>query len=1268
MNKIIRGFAKETKASACRALVCWLCLLRPGQVIASAPPNDELENAIRLTGTSISVETSTVDATSSLWELMASASSPGHGKRLWWVWQAPRNGVLALRVASPDGFANALVFPYRVDSTSSGPIGTIDGLPSFSDVSFEVSQGVDYWIAAGLENEAEGRLTLQLSFLEATTNGLFATRVPLPNGTVRTLINTVPFLLDRRTPSGEQGGAQWFSWTPERSGVHTFRISAVSGRRTFAPFLSVYVGDDFRTLEEVASSAVGPGFGRFVPLESQAFLDAVAGKSYSIAVKNPIHPVGSYPLELSIVSGTPPAVALLSPADGDTFDPRAPLSMAAQVGSHDAAIARVNFLVENDLGAIWSLVTTQRPYVAKMPVSELSATSHALLVRVEDVEGRVAWSSPAYVTPKLRTAVNDDFSNAIAMEGDFVRLSIPVEEATVQPLEPPLGSGATLWWGWRPAGAGPFCIRVRDVHHQSAPVEVYTGNSLSDLTRLDPVPLEDGSVFRVDAGQRYWIQAGVDHFRLGVSRTLEIFPTAVGLSMPAGPDVISGSPFSLTLDSRSMSGIRRLRLLAEDRGIVSFLAPPFAATIVLTNHLTSGLGIRMKLETEDLQGRKWTRWVSGPNVVAAPPGNDAFSAAYILPSSERVIAGNVLGATIENNETNRGGSLWWIWEPDHPGPYTLTPGERPFLEIEVFQGDSLEDIQPVGAKVTDRFTGKSITWFQAEPGRSYRLRVASFSRDPFRISIAPTAPPAISFLSPRDDVFEFFTNSMPIRVVVDSPTIAISEVLFLLGDRTIGRAGQPPYLLDWNFAAEGTEGIVSLSVIAVDAAGNRVESSRVSAVAFIEPPANASFARPQVLDAAAARAVGTTSGAYRDPDAPLLDPPLLGRTVWFEWTAPETRSFIVRVAAPDAGWNTSRRFQLALLRAIGTEFEALPLLVNQDPVGEGSHGEWKAIAGQRYRIAVSDTSLRGGAFEVQVLPGSLPSIRIVSPTAEWNQDSTQPLAVMMEALDPDAAPGTVELWIGRFSESPQRIGSWDRAPFVGQVTIPPLLTHEVPSARRELTARVRDDQGIWQWSESVWITVVRPSPSAQTDAFAHRGQLQGRLLRWTLPNARATTEPGEPHLDAETQRWGTLWWTWTPELSGVVHFSNSSGTVQIYGGTRLEQLELIHALPSEDNQLSSFPVRAGVPYQIRVMPWRAGEVRLLLDSRTATLTRTADHMIVGFDSTLESFWRADVSTDLEHWTPVFRGSTAEGGFQFNAPVEPGIPRLFHRIVLDPSVP
>jgi hypothetical protein len=228
-----------------------------GAAHAAAPANDNLINAVLLTGTDAKVDQATNrDATKEIGE--PSHAAPG-GKSVWWKWVAPAGGSVVIRTTGSS-------FDTVLAAYTGSSIGTLTLVQSNDDsgsaktslLAFNVSASMAYLIAVDGYSGESGSIALSLAFRtdvlpSAPPNDHFARRISLQGPTVTATGASYYATKETREPNhaDELGGASvWWTWTAPVSGL----VLVDTEGSNFDTILAVYTGTAFSNLVAVASS------------------------------------------------------------------------------------------------------------------------------------------------------------------------------------------------------------------------------------------------------------------------------------------------------------------------------------------------------------------------------------------------------------------------------------------------------------------------------------------------------------------------------------------------------------------------------------------------------------------------------------------------------------------------------------------------------------------------------------------------------------------------------------------------------------------------------------------------------------------------------------------------------------------------------------------------------------------------------------------------------------------------------------------------------
>ena len=219
------------------------------------------------------------------------------------------------------------------------------------------------------------------------------------------------------------------------------------------------------------------------------------------------------------------------------------------------------------------------------------------------------------------------------------------------------------------------------------------------------------------------------------------------------------------------------------------------------------------------------------------------------------------------------------------------------------------------------------------------------------------------------------------------------------------------------------------------------------------------------------------------------------------------------------------------------------------------------------------------------------------------------------------------------------------------------MTNGIDAGSSYLRARATDDFGVTSFSREVRVTAGLRPPA--NDAFSARTLLEGFLVGSEVSTIGATREPGEPN-PSGSEIGGTVWWSWTPPMSGtaVIAMSGTHSTlVGVYTGTNLTNLVVVAASLTNkinhDLRQLEFEATAGTPYQIAVDSTDgflnyASVLAIFLDARElGPVERSADGRVDGrFFTTFDETWIVEASADLLNWTAISTNDPVNGTFEF----------------------
>jgi hypothetical protein len=303
------------------------------------PPNDDLANAERLTGSVAAATGTTVGAGHEANEFCCLANVTGDGS-IWYRWRAPADGVVTVDTAGSN-FNTGL-------AALTGPGTSVDGLTRVtqnddapspagtkqSEIQFGATAGTVYWLIVDGDHWSRpslGNVQLHLRQGTAPANDDFANATTLTGDTTWASGSNAGATAEPGEPqhAGKPGGASvWYRWTATDDGPATV---TTTGSR-FDTLLGIYTGDAVGSLAQVAANDDGPD-----GLTSSVTFDATAGTTYWIAVDGQGDADGPTAGELHVSvdgAGEPPDTTPPDTTPPDTKPPATePLTLSAKFGA-----------------------------------------------------------------------------------------------------------------------------------------------------------------------------------------------------------------------------------------------------------------------------------------------------------------------------------------------------------------------------------------------------------------------------------------------------------------------------------------------------------------------------------------------------------------------------------------------------------------------------------------------------------------------------------------------------------------------------------------------------------------------------------------------------------------------------------------------------------------------------------------------------------------------------------------------------------------------
>ncbi|QNH58658.1 MAG: hypothetical protein H2674_04870 [Limnospira indica BM01] len=255
-------------------------------------PNDDFSSSATLSGTSVNITSSNVNATKEPGE-------PNHaglygGSSVWWNWTAPDSGLVTIDTFGSN--FDTILAAYTGSSLSNlTEIDSNDDTNGLqSQISFVVEPGTTYKIAVDGFGGASGDINLSL-LLETSllSNDDFANSTSLGGSYASVTSSNIGATKQPGEPNhaGNSGGSSlWWNWTAPGSG----NVAINTGGSDFDTTLAAYTGSSISNLTEVASNDDSLWYGR----QSEIIFDVIGGTNYNIAVDGYNGASGNINLEL----------------------------------------------------------------------------------------------------------------------------------------------------------------------------------------------------------------------------------------------------------------------------------------------------------------------------------------------------------------------------------------------------------------------------------------------------------------------------------------------------------------------------------------------------------------------------------------------------------------------------------------------------------------------------------------------------------------------------------------------------------------------------------------------------------------------------------------------------------------------------------------------------------------------------------------------------------------------------------------------------------
>lgn len=335
----------------------------------------------------------------------------------------------------------------------------------------------------------------------------------------------------------------------------------------------------------------------------------------------------------------------------------------------------------------------------------------------------------------------------------------------------------------------------------------------------------------------------------------------------------------------------------------------------------------------------------------ARPVNDAFAGAIKLaPTGGTFFDTNSL-ATIQPNEPQHGGdanvssSLWYTYSPIQNNTTLInTLGTEFPTVVAVYTGSSLATLTSVASAVgTLANPGVQLT-FPAQQAVTYHIAVASATTNltgVFRVQVTPnglpdTTAPVIT-ISDLIDGTIFSTNVISLSGIATDPqpyASGVRQVTISLNGSQIGVTGTN----NWTATRPLTlnPGVNTISVSAVDFAGNISTPINLTAIYRVVAPANDAFSAALPLVGNNGSDTGSNVNATKEPGEPNHGGNSGGASVWWSFTSPVGGQLLLNT--------TNSSFDTLLGVYTGSQVDELTTLGENDDEFSGSGYSALAVA------------------------------------------------------------------------------------------------------------------------------------------------------------------------------------------------------------------------------------------------------------------------------------------------------------------------------------
>jgi len=374
---------------------------------------------------------------------------------------------------------------------------------------------------------------------------------------------------------------------------------------------------------------------------------------------------------------------------------------------------------------------------------------------------------------------------------------------------------------------------------------------------------------------------------------------------------------------------------------------------------------------------------------AAQPVNDHFANGTVITSIPAAVTGNLTGSTLEAGDPMQGRSIWWKFTPDASGTYyiSLYPENTPYLRMYVYTGATLATaVKQTGQQMPNTPTYTRTEKFELTAGVEYSILIGSerdWDQFAVDLSITRNTAPSVTLTSPVQDGLHYHGNPLELRVNASDPDGTVVRVDYYFDTHyyegssvPVAFSTVPPFTATAIPPAGGSY-YQNVFAIATDNDGAKTLSPSVRFLATYFTPQNFFADRKPIIGEKIYEPID-----LRYATREVGEPQYGNQTVWWSWTAPSTKEFVLSSRGWPAGF--SPRIDVYT----GSSLGSLVSRASSADNGSGAHYTAQvflnATAGQNYVIRLSSVLGLGGKTGLGITPrspaGSPPQIESIRLT------------------------------------------------------------------------------------------------------------------------------------------------------------------------------------------------------------------------------------------------------------------------------------------------